>query len=176
MNSDTQLTYLVGVFGYLQLAMMDVGLINEKGIPPKKRKKLMPSEQDALAIYDWVSDQISQFSSAELRARAKRMDNAVKKLLNDHKIVNNFLLGLLLLRHLVDDGRKDWQILMGSKINRLVDVVDGAISDEEFSAEIKRTTSRTADNLYRQFTGKAQLSDEVRDAKFKKILGGKRND
>ena len=170
MTKETRLDFLVGIFGFFQLAMIDVKLLNEKGNPPKKRNKLKPSEQDALKIYDWVGDQLHQFETYELRPRAKRMDDAVKKLLNEHKVVNNYLLALLLLRSYIDSASTTAErILMSPKINRLVDVVDGAVSDEEFSADIKRTTWRTADNLFRQYVGKAQLSDEVRDAQFKRI-------
>ena len=170
MNEETRIDYLVGVFGFLQLSMKDVGLLNAQGVGPKKRKKLKMSEQDALAIYDWVGEQLQRFTTEQLRPRAQRMDKAVTKLNNDHKVVNNFLLSLMLLRHYMDtDASLVESILMTPKINRLVDVVDSAISDEEFSADIKRTTARTADNLYRQYAGMAMLSDEVRDLKYKRI-------
>ena len=169
MDRGKQLEFIVGIFGFLQLSMQDVGLLDKKGRPVKKKKPL-PSERDAIFIYDWVAGHLKNLPIEHLRPKARVMDEAVTKLLNDHTVVNNFLLGLLLLRAMVDDGSKSTQILIGSKINRLVDVVDDAISDEEFSADIKRTTARTADNLYRQFTGRLQLSDEVREARFKRII------
>jgi len=173
MNEETRLDYLVGIFGYFQLSMIDVKLLDSKGRPPKKRNKLLQTEQDALKIYDWVSDQLVKFETYELKPRGKRMDDAVKRLNNEHNVVNNYLLALLLLRAYMDEvGTKMETILISPKINRLIDLVDGAVSDEEFSPEIKKTTARTADNLFRQYVGKCQLSDEVRDAKNKSWMKG----
>jgi len=168
-----RITYLVGIFGYLQLSMKDVGLLTEQGTPAKK-KHLKPSEQDGLAIYKWVGEQLRHLPAEKLRPLARITDERVNKLLNDHKVVNNFLLGLLLLREYLDNNApKNEQLMILPKVNRLVDVVDGAISDEEFSVEIKRTTWRTADNIYRQAVGKAQLCDEVRDLKAKRFIRSK---
>ena len=103
---------------------------------------------------------------------ARETDKRVSKLISDHKVVNNFLLALMLLREYVDeDGTKMEQLMLQPKINRLIEMIDGAISDDDFDVDIKRTTSRTANNIYRQFVGKCQLSDEVRDAKnkFRKV-------
>jgi len=167
-----EIAYYSGIYGFLQLSMQDVGLLDKKGAPIKKKDRL-PHEQDAFAIYNWVSYKLSNLSVGQLMGKAMVMDAAIKKLLNENKTVNNFLLGLLLLRAIVDDGEKSNQILLSGKINRIIDVVDGAVSDGEFNPEIKKTTARVADNLYRQFTGKAQLSDEIRDLRmkrFKKVI------
>ena len=169
MNNKKRLSFLVGVYGFMQLSMIDVGLLSKKGVPLKCKKPL-PSEVDAVAIYNWLSDQLKDVGVGKLRSLAVDMDTAVSKLFNDHKVVNNFLLSLLLLRAYVDDSTKMEQILLSGKINRLIDVVDGAVSDEEFDVTIKKTTSRTADNLYRQYIGKPQLTDEVRNAYFKRIV------
>lgn len=159
--------YLVGVFGFMQLSMMDVGLVDEGGFPIKKKRPTM-SEVDGIKLYEWVSDQIKAIDRVKLRALGREVDQKVSKLISDHTVVNNFLLSIMLLREYVDNSApKNEQILLTPKINRLVDLVDSAVSDEEFDRDIKRTTYRTANNIYRQFAGKAQLSDEVRDAKNK---------
>ncbi len=171
MTSDTRLTLLCGVFGFLQLSMMDVGLLGKHGELLKKKSKMVPSEQDGIAIYEWVSFQLIKFPVGELRKKASVTDGYVKKLLNEHQVVNNFLLSLLLLREYLDEqGSKAEQILMLGKITRLIDVVDEAVSDDDFDVTIKKTTWRTADNIYRQFAGKAQLTDEIRDLKAKRFL------
>ena len=166
-----KIEYLAGIFGFLQLSMKDVGLIGEHGKCTKKKQHMKPSEQDGIAIYDWVGEQIKHIEQHKLRKLAAVTDKRVGKLLNDHKVVNNFLLGLLLLRGYLDDlAPKNEQLMILPKVNRLIDVVDGAISDEEFNADIKRTTSRTADNLFRQAIGKCQIADDCRDARFKRIV------
>ncbi len=170
MTAETRLDYLVGVFGFLQISMKDVKLLDDKGRTPKKRNKMLMSEQDALAIYEWVGEQLNGFETHELRPKARRMDEAVKKLNNTHQTVNNFLLALMLLRAYIDNEATVMeQVLISPKINRLIEVVDGAVSDEVFTPEIKRTTWRTSDNLYRQYAGLIMLGDEVRDLKMKGI-------
>ncbi len=169
MTPDDRLTYLVGVYGFAQLALKDVGLLNERGRLAKKKKFLNASEQDAIWMYDWVGEQIKHIGEVELRKRGNIVDTKVKKLLNGHQEVNNYLLSVFLLRHYVDDGTMMEKILLGNKIDRMVDVVDSAVSDDDFNPAIKRTTARTSMNIYRQFIGRPQLSDEVLDAKYKKI-------
>ena len=169
MNFD-KVEYLAGVFGFLQLSMKDVGLIGDKGVCTKRKKHMKPSEQDGIAIYNWIGEQIKHVEQVNLRKLGAVTDKRVGKLLNEHKVVNNFLLGLLLLRAYLDEvAPKNEQLMVLPKVNRLIDVVDGAISDEEFNADIKRTTSRTADNLFRQAVGKCQIADDCRDARFKRI-------
>ncbi len=160
--------YLVGVYGMLQLAMQDVDLLDKHGRPYTKKRK-SPTETDALFLYWWVGEEIRDVSTGELRRMAKVTDNNVAKLLNKHTVVNNFLLGVMMLRLLVDDSGKYEQTLLGGKINRVIDMADKAVSEDEFSPQIKRETARTSDNLYRIYTERPQLSDEVRDAKFKRI-------
>jgi hypothetical protein len=170
MTNNDQLDYLCGIYGFLQLSMRDVGLVDAGG-HVMKRKKRKASESDGVALYEWVSDQLKHIPVHSLRKRASIMDARVKKLFNDNKTVNNFLLGMLLLRLLIDDSGRMEQLMILPKINRVINLVDEAISDEEFSVDIKRTTARVADNLYRQYTGRAQLTDEIRNAKFKRIVG-----
>ena len=165
-----RLEYLVGVYGFLQLSMIDVELLDKNGYLVKK--KLLPTEQDAIYIYGWLEDRFKELRKSEVASMARETDKKVRKLISDHTVVNNFLLSIMLLREYLDnEAPKNEQILLGGKVNRLVDLVDGAISDDEFNADIKRTTARTANNIYRQAMGMAQLSDEVRDAhnKFRRV-------
>jgi len=165
-----KIEFFVGVYGFMQLSMMDVGLLDDRGVV-KKTKGLSPTEQDGVAIYRWVSDQIRHVPAEKLKPLAAKTDARVRKLLNEHTKVNNYLLSVLLLRAYVDDADKATQILVGSKINRVIESLDAAVTSEEFDALIRRTTARTADNIYRQFIGRPQLSDEVREARFKRIKG-----
>ena len=159
-------SYLVGVYGFLQLSMKDVGLLDTRGVPIKKKMNM--NEQDGIAIYNWVADEIKSVPLHHLRELGKETDKRVSKLISDHTIVNNFLLAIMLLREYVDnDATRPEQLLLSPKINRLIELVDSAVSDDDFDANIKRTTARTANNIYRQMMGLPQLSDEVRDANIK---------
>ena len=159
-----KIEYLVGIYGFMQLSMQDVGLLDQKGQVIKLKKPTM-SEQDGIALYKWLGEQLKDVNAFKLREMAKLTDARVGKLISDHKVVNNFLLSIMLLREYVDEqGSGFEQNLLLPKISRLIELVDGAVSDDDFDVDIKRTTARTANNIYRQFAGKAQLSDEVRDA------------
>ncbi len=163
---------MVAVYGYLQLSLIDVELLTPNGVPVKKKRPVQ-TEQDAIALYHWVSDQLSGVNTRELRSLAGKTDIKVSKLLNDHQVVNNFLLSIMLLREYIDEhGDSIQKILIGNKINRIIDLLDDAVTDEAFDPEIKRTTGRTARNIYRQFTDRPQRSDDVLQAHFKRIKHG----
>ncbi len=162
-------SYFAGVYGFMQISMQDIGLLDDKGLPFKRAKYNM-SEQDAIKIYIWIGEKIKHVDSYRLKRLAQETDKRVSKLINDHRTVNNFLLSIMLLRLYLDNlAPLNEQLMILPKINRLIDVVDSAVSDEEFSPEIKRTTARTAENIYRQWVGKPMLSDEVFNTKFKGI-------
>ncbi len=171
MDLQTKLTYLTACYSFMQLSLQDVKLLDDKGRPIKKKRSM--SEQDAIAIYSWLSDQLKNISIHELRTMASKTDIKVSKLLNDHQVVNNFLLSIMLLREYIDEhGDSIQKILIGNKINRIIDLLDDAVTDEAFDPEIKRTTGRTARNIYRQFTDRPQRSDDVLQAHFKRIKHG----
>ena len=164
-----RIEYLVAVYGYLQLSMQDVGLLNSDGSPINRRRR-RHSEEDALSLYKWVAEQLKGVGIGKVRRLAGVSNDKVRKLINDEQTVNNFLLGVLLLRCYVDDSAKYEQILLSPKINRLISVLDEAVTDEAVDASIRRTTSRVADNLYRMSVGKCQIGDDCRDLRFKRIV------
>ena len=157
-------SYFVGIYGFLQLSMQDVGLLDKQGKPIKK-KRMTLHEADAIYIYTWLSDRLKDVDVGTLRELAKETDERVSKLISEHKVVNNFLLSILLLRGYLDnDASKNEQLLLAPKVYRVMELLDKAVSDEELDDSIRKTTHRTADNIYRQASGGLQLSDECRDA------------
>ena len=156
-------SYFVGIFGFMQLSMIDVGLLDQTGTPIKQKHPTL-NEVDAVYIYNWLSDRLKDVNVGKLRELAKETDKRVSKLISEHKVVNNFLLSILLMREYLDnDAPKNEQLMLSPKVNRVIELLDSAITDEEFDVDIKRTTARTANNIYRQIAGKCQLSDEIRD-------------
>ena len=165
----TKLEYFTSIYGWMQLSMVEVGLLNKDGRPFKKRK-LTQTEQDAIYLYQWVGDHLKDVKKPELERMGKVTDKNVKLLPNDHSNINNFLLGIMLLRLYIDDEGTNFEhILLGGKIRRVVDLADKAVSEDEFSVDVKRATHRTAYNLYRRYTGYPMLSDEAFDNKYKRI-------
>lgn len=155
-----------GVYGFMQLEMRSTELLLSNGKWYKRKSHMSESERDAVFIYEWIEDQLRQYNIAEIQLNARVIDNMVKKLVNEDKFVNNFLLGVYLLRNYVDDyGSKMDHILLLPKIHRLMFFLD----EQKFDMKIRKATSRVANNIFRQWAGKPQLSDEVRDAVFKRI-------
>jgi len=74
------------------------------------------------------------------------------------------------VRNAIDNSDHMTRVLMQNKVNRLIDHAAKQIRDNH-SQELVTTTSRAADNLCRQLSGKAQVSDEVRAAKNKFMKG-----
>lgn len=161
MNNKTE--YFVGIFGFMQLSMQDVGLLNTRGVPIKLKNPSI-NEVDTVNIYNWVSDKLVSVPKHKLDSMGREVDKKVKKLISDHSKVNNFLLSILLLREYLDnEAPRNEQLMILPKVHRVIELLDSAITDEEFSVDVRRTTARTANNLYRMYVGKPQMGDDVRD-------------
>ena len=155
-------TIFAGVFGFAQLSMRDVGLVSDKGQPTKKTKWMTPTEQDGIAIYLWIIAKIDKMPQWEIKQEASKVDAMVKNLFNEHKIINNYLLSLFILREWLDEeGEGIDQGILYPKINRIVAAMDSEIKEGNFDPEIKKHTARVAKNIFRQWAGKAQLTDEI---------------
>ncbi len=160
-----------GSFGFAQLSMRDVGLLNKDGSPAKKKKHMTAIELDGMGIYIWLSDKLKEFDGNQIRVKASVVDGMVKKLFNEKKIINNYLLSLYILREWLDnDGGRFEQDMMLPKINRIVAAMDEEISDGRFDSDIKKVTRRVADNIYRQWSGKPQITDDIRDLNSKRFM------
>jgi len=163
--------FLSGIYGFLQLSMRDVGLLLENGVWYKKRKHMTEAETNAIYLYEWVEDQLRSLPVHVIRKKSGEVDRMVKKLNNDNRYVNNFMLGVYMMREYIENAcGKFEQDLILPKVNRIINTLDEEVMGGRFDPQIKKTTARVANNIYRQWAGLPQLSDQVRDAKFKRIL------
>ena len=152
----------VGIFGFMQLALKDSGYRVVNGKLRIKRPSL--NEENIQAVYNFFAEKTK---GMDLKSNADRVNQRVNKLVNKDATVNNFYMALhLAVSWLEQYGDALERSLYMPKVMRLIDETKKYITPE-----VAKYSFRVADNLIRQYEGRAQLADEVRDAKFRKILG-----
>ena len=158
--------YLVGVYARLQLSLRERNLLNENG-SPKKLKRVPPNETDTLNIYILLSEKIRNVTKAQINLMAEETNKKVQNLV-DQDDVNNTLLAVYLIHLYLEDKDKDlFSNLILPKTRRL-------LAYEGINPAIRRTTSRIADNIYRQFQDRPQVSNEIRDLRWKRVHSAKK--
>jgi len=159
--------FIVGVYGRLQIELIEMNLINENG-SPKKRKELKRTDPvllDGLYIYDSLANRVANLSTDEINSFANVTNEKVHKLFNENYQINNYILAMMLYRNFLQDfGTTFEKNLLLNKTIRNIDAFTESISDKD----LVKHTHRVADNLWRQFNGKAQLDDEIRNKLFTK--------
>ena len=93
------------------------------------------------------------------------MKAALKNLANEERGVNFFLFSTYVIRLWAEEPNgKMYEGIIVPK----VEYIDQYFAEDqgEKAPRIRKTSMRAADNLFRQFTGQAQLTDEVRDARL----------
>ena len=171
---DKELEFLVGVYGRSQIEMIAIGLLNGDG-SPKPTKNMSTHEKDAIAIYDNLSFKMKGIGKDRLNRLGQYSNEVAKKLINEDTLINNYLLSMMLYRlYLQEISGKFERDKILPKVKRQIAVFE-ALEGQEY-AKIRRVTNRVADNMFRVFVGKAQLSDEIRDIianKFKRRIDEK---
>lgn len=167
MTKEQKLDFKIGLYGRMQLEMIANDLLTKDGVPIKK-KNMSSNEDDAIRIYDHLSYDLKGLGVSVLNERAERTNEVVRKLLNENAVINNYLLSMMLYRlYLQEETTKFERLMVLPKVERQIKIYEG-LEGLNFK-EIRKTTSRVADNIWRVFTGKAQLSDEIRDLRAKKF-------
>lgn len=166
---NKEIEFIAGIFGRSQLEMIAVGLLNDDG-SPKKEKRKEPHHEDAIKIYDHLSEKVKNIGAAKLNEMAEETNKVAKNLINDDTLINNYLLAMMLYRlYLQEEASGLEKNMMLPKVQRQLQIYE-QLDGEEYQ-KIRRTTHRVADNIWRAWNGKAQLSDELRDvisSKFKR--------
>jgi len=152
---------LSAVYGILQLALDDAELLDRRSKPIKK-KGISIHSQDVIAIYKWLAEKIVNVSGYQLEQNAADFNKHAEKLHDDY-LLNMTLMGIYLLDNYMDDMPKASQLVIKPKIERV---------GHHFSYHVERDVFRdsriAANNLYRVYTGKAELTKEVREANANK--------
>ena len=162
-------TLTISAYGYLQSTMREEGLLNDNG-SPKKSNKMPLNSQEMLSVYAFFGDKVRGIDKPELDKYSVLSNEALQKLLNIGQKINQILFALFIARYVIDNSDKMTQNMIGNKVNRLIDYASKEIR-EHHSQELITTTSRAADNLCRQLSGRCKLSDELRVVKNKFMSG-----
>ena len=163
--------FYVGVWGRLLLQLEKSGYLNRDLTARKfrlddetgKKEKLSLTEQDVLAIYMYIREKIKDVPQHKIDEYAILNNDYVQALINDEQQVSNTVLACAMYQSYLYDIAG---IEERNKMQRKVESVIGGFGNKESA----KYSARCGDNLYRQFVGKAQLSDEVRDARAAKFL------
>lgn len=167
MNDKEKLDYKVGLYGRMQLEMINIGLLTADGAP-KSTKHMNENEEDAIKIYDHLSFDLKGVDAAVLNERASRTNEIAASLINEDTMINNYLLSMMLYRvYLQEIATKFERLMVLPKIERQIKIYE-KLDDDEYK-KIRKTTGRVADNIWRVFTGKLQVSDEIRDLRANKF-------
>lgn len=169
---DPRLKYeiLLSIYGRMQEEMVAIGLVDNKTGRVLKVKKKNINEEDGVKIYEHIFSQINHLSVEQVGEYAQKTNDILNILLNDKEApINNYLLAMILYRNYLEEFANGYEkTLMEGKVRRSIELFE-SFTTQEYK-DIRKNTARAADNIYRVFTGRLQLSDEVRDARFKRII------
>lgn len=167
MNEQTKLIFHVGIYRRMQVEMMAIDLLDGNGVA-MPIKNMSAIEKDGIAIYKHLTEKVEGLHRKKIFELAKFTDDIAKTLLNEETLINNYLLSAMLYRlYLQQEAPKSEMIMILPKVGRTIKMYED-LEGEEY-AMIRKNTSRVADNMFRAFTGKPQLSDEIRDLRAKKF-------
>lgn len=166
----TKCEIILSIYGRMQMELVAIELVDDLTGKPKPAKKLNLNEQDGLHIYKYLFSKIEYLTVDQVEKYSQRTNDILKKLLNDKEApVNNYLMSMMLYRNYLQDiAPKAEQIMLLPKVERSIQLFETFESDEY--KQIRKNTGRATDNIWRTFIGRPQLSDEVRDARFKRIV------
>jgi hypothetical protein len=164
---ERELEFIVGLYGRMQLELIEADILAKNGMPKGKQKELI--YQDALAIYEGLAYKVKGLSAEQINDMAEYTNDVTKKLINEDTLINNYLLALMLYSlYLTEFGNRSEQITILPKVHRNITAHQELASDDYKG--VFKTTNRVADNMWRVFNNRLQLSDELRDKRANKIL------
>jgi hypothetical protein len=163
--------FYVGIWGRLFLQLKEKGYLKKDNSPQTKfrfhkdgsRAKLSLVEKDILDVYATMRDKLKNVPQWKIDDYAELNNEYIRNLVNDKQQVVNVILACAMYRSYLDDyGTVYERNLMIRRLDNIINSYD--------DRETVKYSARCGDNLYRQFVGKPQLSDEVRDARAKRFL------
>lgn len=159
----------VGIFGFFQLEMKEVNLVDDKGVPIKDRKRPL-EEQETIDLYNDISYRLRGVHQGEITRLAGKVNEMVTgQLVNNKGLINNYLLALMMYREWLDEfGNRAEQIRFLGKVNRQIKIYEEL--EDERCKDIRKETYRVSNNIYRILTGRPQLTDEIRNLRARRFV------
>lgn len=169
MEKDNYEMLFVAIYGFQQLEMRAVDLVDDKGVPTKDQKRPL-EELETIDLYNEVSKRLKHLNQPQVQATAKKVNDIVmNQLVNNQSKINNYLLALMLFREWLDlEGTTFERNRFAGKVGRQIAIYE-ALEGEKYK-DIRKETYRVANNLFRVFIGKPQLDDDLRDLMAKRWM------
>jgi len=149
------------LYGIFQIELKSRKLLKEDGTLIRSSKQDV-IVKDTYAIYSYFREKVQNFSSKYINASVMQF-NEISKQLHDDYLLNMALLGVFMVElYLEDASYIDKQIYL-PKVRRLSQYAQGTVK-----LDIRKDSKIAADNVYRKFTGKLEVTKEIRTLRSKR--------
>ena len=143
------------LYGIFQIELKARNLLKEDGTLIRSSKQ-SETIKDTYAIYSYFREKVKDFSKKYINASVTQF-NDISKTLHDDYLLNMGLLGVFIAElYLEDASYIDKQIYL-PKVRRLSQYAQGTVK-----LDIRKDSKIAADNVYRKFTGKLEVTKEIR--------------
>jgi len=147
---------VVAIYGIFQIYLKEKDMLDKTGAP-KKRKKQGQDIIDIFSIYDFLSNILVNVSVSDINNLSESFNKHAKQLHDEYQ-VNMLLLGIFLFESYIEEQPRHHQLIYIPKIVRL-----SKYAQEHISKEVIRDSKIAADNIYRKYIGKAEVTKEIRE-------------
>ncbi len=161
MNNNQQ-DILIAIYGILQIDLKKDKLLTATGAPLNTKGDTEPI-QDAKSLYKWLAEQLITVPETTINNRKGRFNDIVRGL-NQEYLLNMYLMAIFMLENYLDTyGTTAQRIVLMPKINRSVKHMRaGIIKEQDDGIRIVKDSKIGASNVSRRFTGKIELTKEMR--------------
>jgi len=165
-----QIDILCVVYAIFQKALDTDGYLEASG-KPKKLKNLSELDNDNIALYKWIAEEIKAIPEYKVREHARQFNQLIGSLETDY-FQNSFLTGVFLLDRLSEDFPQHKKTVVQSKTYRIIKAWRAAISSNASSevegVKIIKDSSALAMNILRTYNKEPELTRAMRDYKTNK--------
>lgn len=148
-------------YAIAQKALEKMEMLNEDGSPKRAKESF---DKDLVFVYDHLSRATIGVSQEDMRKKMRFFNEKAEKLHDDYKL-NMSLFGFFMMDIYFNEcGSKFDQGLLLPKVRRLISSARASIKEHnENPDDIIMDSSIAASNMYRLYTGKPELTKEMRE-------------
>ncbi len=157
-----QIDILCVVYAIFQKALDTDGYLEASG-KPKKLKNLPELDQDSIALYKWIAEEIRAIPEYKVKDHARQFNQLIGNLETDY-FQNSFLTGVFLLDRVSENLPQHKKTVVQTKTYRVIKALRVAIS----SSEIIKDSSALAMNILRTYHKEPELTRAMREYKTNK--------
>jgi len=158
------------IYAIFQKALDKDGYLAPSG-KPKKLKNLSELDQDSIALYKWIAEEIRHIPEHKVKESARQFNQLINKLETDY-FQNSFLTGVYLLDRVIEDFPQHKKTVVQAKTYRIImslriGIYAQASSNEE-AIKIIKDSSALAMNILRTYNKEPELTRAMREYKTSK--------